>query len=269
MDTIAEVLNIDTVALQAGSVLLISQLLLTLLFRFVLPAGPWRDEPGFTAHQVVCLPYLLFCCCIGGHAWFFDESPRSAEARVLGNHAVGTTLTQVMLGAMLLWDTPTGFIVASLRDPVMLGHHILMFFTAVCGKRAWRYYGCCFFGAVEFSGIPLVIVDLFHPKHPGWSEFGAASPLKAINDLSRLAFAAAFMVVRAFYFPYVVATQVLPDAFAVFTSGRAHTYGVSNFELLFVPISGVVFSFLQLYWAMLIVKQAMKQLRGPAGKKEE
>merc|ERR1712087_562481 len=106
------------VAVQTGLGLLAAQLVLTALFSSpLLPAGPWKDEPGFTAHQAICFPFLLFCVCLGSHAWFREPSPTTAEGRVLGDNEAGWTLTQIMAGAMLFWDTPTGLAVASLREP--------------------------------------------------------------------------------------------------------------------------------------------------------
>merc|ERR1712232_501228 len=137
--------------------------------------------------------------------------------RVLGDNEAGWTLTQIMAGAMLFWDTPTGLAVASLREPLMLMHHILLFFTTVFGRRAYHYYACCFFGVVELSSLPLVAVDLFHPKHPQWHQLAEAGLLKTVNELARYAFASAFLLARAFYFPYVVFTQVVPDVLAVFS----------------------------------------------------
>lgn len=132
---------------------------------------------------------------------------------------------------MLFWDIPCGFLVRSLREPLMLLHHFGMAYVAqvhafqlhlspshirglscrtpesadfasshrwgrevrcvrggaqgggwaasgfVRGVQAvpdlvqaalwplYCYYCVFFFGFIEISGLPLVVVDLFHPKH--------------------------------------------------------------------------------------------------------
>eukprot|EP00965_Chrysotila_dentata_P053565 1777236-Pleurochrysis_carterae.AAC.3 len=57
---------------------------------------------------------------LGMHGWFFEPTPPTAAARILGTHATGRLLTQLVIGELLFWDTPTGFTVKTLRDPLML-----------------------------------------------------------------------------------------------------------------------------------------------------
>ena len=47
-----------------------------------------------------------------------------------------------MLGELLFWDIPTGLLVASLREPVMVAHHIGMAFMSAAGVLGiYTYYG--------------------------------------------------------------------------------------------------------------------------------
>ena len=36
----------------------VAQVVLWLLFSYALGDGPWRAEPGFTAHQVICVRHV-------------------------------------------------------------------------------------------------------------------------------------------------------------------------------------------------------------------
>ena len=47
-----------------------------------------------------------------------------------------------MSGELLFWDIPTGLLVASLREPVMVAHHIGMAFMSAAGVLGiYTYYG--------------------------------------------------------------------------------------------------------------------------------
>ena len=79
-------------------------------------------------------------------------------------------LAQLAICELLFWDIPTGLAVKSMRDPVMMGHHIGMLMAAYIGTQVtWSYYAIFFFGTCEVSGIFLSIVDVFHPKHKEWA----------------------------------------------------------------------------------------------------
>ena len=82
-----------------------AQCVLWLLFSFVLGDGPWRREPGFTAHQVICFPLMIYLTYLGlsnfGGAAPFD----TPVSRVFAPHPVGAAMTKIVLGQLLLWDT--------------------------------------------------------------------------------------------------------------------------------------------------------------------
>ena len=82
-----------------------AQCVLWLLFSFALGDGPWRREPGFTAHQVICFPLMIYLTYLGlsnfGGAAPFD----TPVSRVFAPHPVGAAMTKIVLGELLLWDT--------------------------------------------------------------------------------------------------------------------------------------------------------------------
>lgn len=102
-----------------GLAMLSAQCLLAAFFAFAAKTGPWKAQPGFTAHQLVYLPLALYVTYVGCTAWFGSSALTPAE-RVLGEDAVGLHLAQLQLAVLLLWDIPTGLAVKPLRDPVML-----------------------------------------------------------------------------------------------------------------------------------------------------
>jgi len=251
-------------SLSVGAACAMAQCVLWLLFTFALGDGPWRREPGFTAHQVVCFPLMIYLTYLG--LTNFGDAPSFATPaiRVFESHSVGTAMTKIVLGELLLWDIPTGLLVKSLRDPLMVAHHVGMALTAAVGLYPlYSYYALFFYGVIEVSGIFLSFVDVFHPKHPAWCAYLETAPvLRALNAAARLAFVAAYFGVRVALFPFVVATQVLPDAFAVLQLPDAERRGAHPALLCVIPVFGVLFSLLQCYWGTLLYAQVVKVLRG-------
>ena len=243
-------------ALYAGLACLLGQVALTLLFRRL--PSPWRDEPGFLAHQFVCFPLMLYMCAVGCQGWWLGDSPAPGAARVFDANPTGRHLAEVVLGELAIWDIPTGLLVASLRDPLMVVHHFGMLFIASVALTQLQVYASFFFGVIELSGVFLTIVDVFHPKHPTLNAAEAASPfLQAINGNARILFGLAFLATRVVYFPYVVGAMVIPDALAA-RGGR-----VSDGALLTTCVCGVLFTLLQWHWGALIIKQVRKMLAPP------
>tara|TARA_B100000795_G_scaffold252792_1_gene222572 strand:+ start:69 stop:278 length:210 start_codon:yes stop_codon:yes gene_type:complete len=52
----------------------------------------------------------------------------------------------------LLWDIPTGLLVKSLREPLMVAHHVGMALTAALGLYPlYSYYALFFYGEMAIS----------------------------------------------------------------------------------------------------------------------
>jgi len=251
-----------------GLACLAAQLLLSLLFAKVLPHGPWTAEPGYTAHQAVCLPLMVYMAWTGCATWFGTPSLSypSAESRVLGLHVDGIHLARLAFCELLFWDIPAGLAIASLREPVMLAHHIGMLAVAAGGVSLFSYYGKFFFGACEVSGIFLAVADTFHPKHRTWAAAAEASPiLGALNNVVRVCFVLCYMLLRAVYFPYVVLSGVVPDMLEILRGPITNRNHVSDSALLAPGILGLCFIGLQWYWGYLLVKQVLKMLSPKEG----
>ena len=200
----------DTLAIAAvtGGVCLAAQAWFTLLFARLLPDGPWRSQPAFAAHQAVALPLMILVSVLGCMAWLAPESPHATpHERIYGPCAAGEQLAAVLLGGLVLWDIPLTSL-PSIYSPAAMGHHVVTSVLALLALRPYcAYYAPFFAGVIEISSVPLVFVDLFHPKH--LQALAEASPaLSALNGAARAAFAASFLVLRTACFPLVVFTQV-------------------------------------------------------------
>ena len=92
-------------ALGFGLGSLAAQALLSALLA-VLPAGPWREQPAYTAHQAIAFGVMVYVAMIGTWAWFWpDEQLIAASASVLSRlqhpHAIGEHLGNVHLGCVV------------------------------------------------------------------------------------------------------------------------------------------------------------------------
>ena len=250
---------------------LAAQIILAALFAFVLPKGPWKTEPGFTAHQCVALPLMIYMAYCGCAAWFFDPAnSRSSTTnvdRLVRQNVEGERLAQYAIAFLLFWDIPTSFFVSCLRETPMVLHHIGMFFVAYHSVVEWSYYAL-FWRSERHSS---AIVDLFHPKHVGGVMPTRRHRQRAVTR--RVDVCPVFMIVRAFYFPYVVFAEAWPGV-ALYNTvrvptdrrGRPTPDYISDKDLIVLPIFGLLFSLLQWYWCSMIIKQVKKMLFPPPPK---
>jgi len=137
------------------------------------------------------------------------------------------------------------------------------------------YYASFYFGAIELSSLPLLIVDIFHPKHKDWHAYLTRpdSPkwLSLLNDVARACFAILFVLVRTLWFPYVSFFGVLYDVVKLrrdnLKSEGDNVIPQDAMVGLYVMASlNIFFSCLQMFWGRLVVKQMIKTLTGGGSK---
>lgn len=245
--------------------------------------GPWSIMPSFTAHQIVVIPVLFYLSIQGLRDFNIRE--------VIGATTTTTTTTAVervtspmhghfsefVLGMMFFWDIPTGLCTPALREVPMILHHIGMFMTAAIsmgilsnGVPIFAYYAPFYFGIVEISSIPLIIVDIFHPKHKAWNMYLNSNErsgwIMKLNDTARPLFALLFILVRMVAFPYISIVGVLRDALHVTSLPLEQRNNVPNLPLYIIAFLNVAFSCLQFYWGTLLIRQIIKLLKGPTTK---
>ena len=263
-------------AVKAGLTCLVLHVVFAVLFRFILPSGPWTELPHATAHQLVCLPLMLYLLYHGCYAWFTEQDELYAlgmEGRIFGVSERGVKMSEVVYGMMLFWDIPLSLVVPSLQDNIMLMHHIGMCFVSAVslglfssGRPIGSYYAAFFCGVIEFSSVLLAIVDLFHPKNKAWflwineSKSSGARFASMVNEVARVGFAVSFLVVRCGFFPYVVFSTCLRDFWAASMLEAESRRGVSRITLWLICALNFGFTIMQLNWGILVAKHVMKAL---------
>lgn len=264
-------------AVKVGLSCLAAQIVLTGLLAFVIPAGPWTKLPGLTAHQVICLPLMIYLSYKGFLVWFTEQGELDAqgmEGRIFGVSPAGADIGAFVWGMMLFWDIPVSFAVPTLQDTLMLAHHIGMLFVSGVsmgvfsgGHPIGSYYASFFFGMVEFSTVFLTIVDLFHPKNAAWhkwldeSKTSAADLARSVNEVCRPLFALSYLAMRCGLFPYIMFSTCLMDFWkASMLATDEERHGIGSITLILVCLLCLGFTFLQLNWGLLVARQVGKAL---------
>lgn len=261
-------------AFQVGALCLVSQVVFSCLFTFVLPEGPWTQLPNVTAHQVVCFPLMVYLAFEGMYVWYTQQDElhsEGMEGRIFGISEGGVDIGAIVFGMMLFWDIPTSLVVPALQNKLMLAHHVgLLIVSGLSigifsgGNPLGSYYAPFFFGVIEFSTIFLSIVDLFHPKNAAWHQWLNSSQstignlARTLNELCRPLFAISFLITRCVLFPYVMLSTCLLDFWKAAMLSPEERRGGSSSLLLFVWVLCLAFTFLQLHWGVLIAKQVAK-----------
>lgn len=133
----------------------------------------------------------------------------------------GKYLCQIVLGSLLAIIPMQILLMRETTDLLMHMHHAGMWWVGSISlgllspdkSPIGARYAPFFFGVIELSSIPLVLVDIFHPhKQPEWHAFAASHPtIMKINEINRILFAILYNCLRVFYFPKVTFQQVVPD----------------------------------------------------------
>jgi hypothetical protein len=261
-------------AVQVGLSCATLQIFLYLLFKAnILGCGPWAETPSFTAHQIVVLPVVLYLMIQGLREIEFGGGAAAGTAvdRLTGTRHVH--FSEFVFGMMFFWDIPTGLCTPVLREIPMVLHHIGMLATAAIamgilsnGTPVLGYYAPFYFGLIEVSSLPLIVVDIFHPKHKVWNKYLTSEErprwITKLNELARLVFAFSFFLLRTIAFPYVSVFGVLRDVIEVTSLPLDQRNNVPNLPLIIMAFLNVFFSCLQLYWGSLLVRQVVKLVRG-------
>jgi TLC domain len=294
--------------MQVGLSCAVAQVVLSTVFlkRWCgLGPGPWHEMPGFTAHQIITIPVLLYLAIEGLRLQLTQDTMTSSSSSSSSNSSSMAAvdrltesrhlhLSEFVFGMMVFWDIPTGLCTKALREAPMVFHHFAMAAVAALALGAFSpdgqpivgYYAPFFFGVIEWSSLPLIIVDIFHPKHKAWHAYLTQSNkpstttttttppppppppewLHTVNAVARMVFAVLFLLLRTVWFPYVSVFGVLADVWSVRDLPLNQRRGVSNLPLVTMAILNVLFSCLQMYWGCLLMQQILKLVRGKSPK---
>lgn len=251
-----------------GLVFTASQVLWEVAFRFVLPKGPWTKHPTYTAHQITTLPFMIYLSVVGFQNWHIqDNNDVCGENSALYPLEIGILMSQIIAGSMLLWDIPVSLLSKEVGDTLMLCHHVGMWMTAGGVLGLWSggvplvaCYAPYFFGVIEFSSIPLLVIDLFDQhKHPAYHALlQTSNTLQALHGLCQGWFAVSFLVLRVYYFPKTVFGHVLPTLRQTATHEGDLPEGVTPSTLYNIVGLGILFTLLQCYWGYLLIVAILK-----------
>eukprot|EP00966_Prymnesium_polylepis_P022525 518317-Prymnesium_polylepis.1 len=87
--------------------------------------------PGFLGHQIVAFPLMVYFAFVGIQGWCFrdadgDGAAATLDGRLFARNPAGELLAQLTIGMMVFWDIPTNALIPSLRDGVLMAHHVGM-----------------------------------------------------------------------------------------------------------------------------------------------
>lgn len=216
-------------------------------------ATKWNKIPFHATNFVV----NTFLSIAGMYVWFYvfviEES--TDESKATGYYSVAYFGCFQM--GYSLWSTPIGIMMGEKSE--MLIHHISVIVTSavtIMFTLGCRYHAVYFYGVMEISSIPLVIMNVckdnaeLKRKHAG------------LYSLARTIFAVAFLIFRVvlllpIWIKYV---QLL-----MFYSEGYEGIALYSVRALFYP--SLFLMILQLYWAYLILKAIFK--RGKSEEKKE
>ena len=215
----------------------------------------------------------------GFETWFYYSSDNdddhnnqhyfdTFEKRLFEVSPAGERLGSIALGMLLLYEIPVSFLTPSLHDTLMTIHHIAMILVACLGVGIFSpngdpvgtYYLSFYFGVIELSSVFLAVASLFHPKKgKHWHDFmnningPGGDVLRSSIKVCRILFCIAFLILRTIYFPIVISSSVW-DFWNGYNLPDDKRYGVSKWIFLSTCVVCFLFSFLQLFWGLLVAK---------------
>lgn len=158
-----------------------------------------------------------------------------------------------------LWALPTGLLISEPTE--MIIHHIAVLIVgslAAFFTNGFRYHAPFFFGLIETSSVPLVLMNLFR-ENP---DLDAKHPVASLA--TALCFAISFLVTRVFMWLPQAADFIRLSGMLAYTAstiGGRTMLGSSVVVCLFLTL-------LQLFWAAKIVKGIINAVSPSSNEKE-
>lgn len=177
-------------------VMLCSQFGLYVYFAYVSPRGPWRDEPGYTAHRVLSVALGTYLSVNG-----FIGTP---TAGLDG----GSDFAGLVLAAQLMWSLPTSLLVRTLRRQYLCVT-IIHAGLAACMIRVYSSQAFFFLGVCETSNIFGAIADMYSSDHTRWERYiSRRELLKLFFHACFTAFVVTFVSLRVVCFSMVICADL-------------------------------------------------------------
>lgn len=232
---------VTSVAIRAGIVGLLSQLILTFIFSRI---RYLKKSAAYTAHTVIAMALMVVVSTMGVMGWWCcSDGSRflTASARLLEPVASARWLAAVVTGIFACWDVPFSILIPDLRKPDVIVHHIAM--TVVAAVAAYRlpmHYVFFYLGISESSSIPLLIYDQLSLLIQKLDIGSNDTNLELWRDRFQGVAGASFILIRALLFTKVTMWNFVPDVLSVLPAGGK--------PLQFAMYASIGFTVLQLYW---------------------
>jgi hypothetical protein len=204
-----------------------------------------------TAHNCVCLSFLIHMCTFGTFLWINTSSSSllSAEEKFYNYSEDCQLLLQMMIGYMLYSVT---FMLCDLKQFftwLSFLHHICVIILSIFGLLPFGHYNAPYFvGVVEISTIFLTITHIFKDFPYLQERYSRA------YTTIRVLFAFSFLITRVILFVPLVMILMM-DAWTIFNEED----GVDNYFVFSVSILSTLFlTWLQLHWGWLILKKMIQ-----------
>lgn len=156
-----------------------------------------------------------------------------------------TFFANVQIGYQL-WAIPVGLFLVN-EMGLMIVHHFAVICVASISTfltNGFRYYTPFFYGVIEISSVPLSLMNMFK-NNPEWQK-----RYPTANHIIRLVFSLTFLTVRVYMWLPLIYDYLRHLGMVLWTS--------DNFTVTCIYtsmcVSAVLLTFLQLFWASLIVK---------------
>jgi hypothetical protein len=239
---------------------------LTGLFR-AMNLWPEKTRKGSRASDIMAFEIMAGLCvlylAVLGSIAFFDLMPGQFDYHVAAKdlfYGRSEFVENHLIAPMIsyqFWNFLLCLFNADLRDPAMIGHHLVTGSLAYFGLHPYLHgRGMFFFGFAEFTNVPLTFVDIFK-YFPEMKE-----RFSLVNEVSRVVFALSFIIIRLIMWPYV-SYQFWIGSYELLSTGTAH----STFVVSFFLISNIFLTGLQFLWGSKIFGFLFKS--GKKDKKED
>ena len=204
-----------------------------------------------TCYQMTNLCFNFAIGCLGAyyHYWVLPTLPAynftNSVERIPNLFDEFYLMPAMQLGYQV-WSIPIGIFYVN-ESKEMILHHLGVVFTASCGAFShfgFRYWLPFFFGVFELSSVPLAIMNTFN-DHPD-----AAKKYPLANLVSRVSFVVSFMYIRVWKWLPVGPLYMRNNFFLFLTTG----FGATKLFVLIQFFFGVYLGYLQLYWALMVVR---------------
>ena len=220
---------------------------------------------GYVVYKSVALLLIVVQTIIGA-LWYFPAVGATSASRLLAPDGTVRFLAAVVFGTLVMWDLPCAVFIKRIRKPDMIAHHVGVATIAfVMMAYLPNAFGLFYLGAQEISSVPVCVWNFYTNADdaaatPQWSERVSPPALKRIQaarDISQLAAAVAFVLVRGIEFTRITATRLLPDMRAVLPTPAA---AASATALRIGLVGALCFNALQLFWLYQIVSVMIEKI---------